>query len=368
MSEYPVIPFHEIAISNPRLKLQKDEVYPYISMGAVDPSGRFAFPDEKRVAGGGTKFVDGDILFARITPCLENGKIAQAKLSEADVGFGSTEFFVFRAKVESYDQTFLYYVCRSDGVRKSAEKSMVGASGRQRADITAVNDFEVPNPPLPIQKRIAGILSAYDDLIAVNERRIAILEETARRVFEEWFARSDLESAPLGKLISLKYGKALKAADRVLGSIPVYGSSGVVGCHNEALVNSEGLILGRKGNVGALHWCRVPFFPIDTVFYVESDLPNAVLFHIINRISFLTGDTAVPGLNREYALSVEVELPEERTLREIAAALEPFHELSGKFREKNTNLQTTRDLLLPRLVSGEINVSEAPLPETATAE
>ncbi|EQD67210.1 restriction modification system, type I, partial [mine drainage metagenome] len=77
----------------------------------------------------------------------------------------------------------------------------------------------------------------------------------------------------LGDEIELAYGKALKAEDREAGDVPVYGSSGVVGLHSSSLVDGPGIIVGRKGNVGSVHWCNVPFFPIDTVFYIKSALP-----------------------------------------------------------------------------------------------
>jgi type I restriction enzyme S subunit len=114
---------------------------------------------------GGAKFLPGDTLFARITPCLENGKIAQYKCSENTPAFGSTEFFVFRARTGVSDPSYVYYLSLSDLVRGPAEKSMSGASGRQRASLQSIVDIQLPAPPLPTQLKIAAILSAYDDLI-----------------------------------------------------------------------------------------------------------------------------------------------------------------------------------------------------------
>ena len=137
--------------------------------------------------------------------------------------------------------------------------------------------INVPVPPIDIQNKIVGLLFAYDDLIENNKRRIALLENMAKEIYREWFVRFrfpgwqeeefekglpvDWSIKKLSDILSLQYGKALKNEDRAEGSVPVYGSSGVVGFHNEALVERPGIIVGRKGNVGAIHWSDVAFYP-----------------------------------------------------------------------------------------------------------
>ena len=100
---------------------------------------------------------------------------------------GSTEFFVLRAKDGVSDPGFVYYFSQTRELRLAAEKSMSGASGRQRAVISSLSEFECEFPPLPTQRRIAGILSAYDDLIENGQRRIKIQESMARALYREWF-------------------------------------------------------------------------------------------------------------------------------------------------------------------------------------
>jgi type I restriction enzyme S subunit len=95
----------------------------------------------------------------------------------------------------------------------------------------------------------------------------------------------------------LNYGKALKADNRKVGTVPVYGSAGVVGSHEESLVDGPGVIVGRKGNVGSVFWSNTRFFPIDTVFYVTSELPLLFVFFLLSYIEFINNDAAVPGLN-----------------------------------------------------------------------
>ena len=238
-------------------------------------------------------------------------------------------------------------------------------------------DFLVPD--LETQEEIASILSAYDDLIENNARRIAVLEEMARRIYEEWFVyfrapgcetlprmNTPLGPAPegwvvvkLGDILDLKYGKALKADERNGGPFPVYGSSGVVGQHSEPLVDRPGIIVGRKGNVGSIHWSPKPFYPIDTAFFVESELPIEFLFHVLKKQRFLNSDAAVPGLNRAQAHSIEIIFSGSTLSQQFADLVRPMFGLAQTLSEQNRNLRTQRDLLLPKLISGEIDVSEA---------
>lgn len=241
--------------------------------------------------------------------------------------------------------------------------------------------YSIPTkaPPYHLQHRIALVLSAYDDLIENNTRRIAILEEMARCIFEEWFVNfraPGCEGAPLvesplgpipqgwelarlGDILDLKYGKALKADRREGGSYPVYGSSGVVGAHSSALVEGPGIVVGRKGNVGSVHWSERSFFPIDTAFFVTTELPFDYVYHLLRQQRFLNSDAAVPGLNRTQALSMEVVRPPTDLIELMAAMLRPTRGLVEVLNSQNANLRDQRDLLLPKLISGEIDVSAA---------
>ena len=183
-------PFRNLVEINPRVRLSTEHEHPFVEMGIVEPARRYVRTDQHRIfKNGGSKFLPGDTLFARITPCLENGKIAQYQGSHELAAFGSTEFFVFRARHGISDPGFVYYLAKSEIIRKPAEKSMSGASGRQRAALESIIDIDVPCPPLSTQRKIAAILSAYDDLIENNLRRIKILEKMAQNLYREWFVK-----------------------------------------------------------------------------------------------------------------------------------------------------------------------------------
>src|SRR6266702_8488463 len=214
------------------------------------------------------------------------------------------------------DPLFLSYFLRTLNL---AHQNVAGAvPGLNR---NALHLLPVSIPPLPTQRKIAFILSAYDDLIENNTRRIAILEEMAQSLYREWFVHfrfpghekkrlveSELGLIPegwevvkLGDAIELAYGKALKADTRMAGDIPVYGSAGIVGYHYEGLIKGPGIIVGRKGNVGSVFWSDTDFFPIDTVFYIRSKVSLHYIYYNLKAQHFINNDAAVPGLNRNQA-------------------------------------------------------------------
>jgi type I restriction enzyme S subunit len=227
--------------------------------------------------------------------------------------------------------------------------------------------------PMPdVQRRVVEAISAYDDLIENNRRRMVLLEEAAQQMYREWFVRLRFpghehtrltDGIPegwafkaIGEVATLNYGKALKEENRLEGSTPVYGSSGVVGSHSEALVTGPGIIVGRKGNVGSVFWSDMPFWPIDTVYFVSPEESNLFLFHCLRQVSFQNSDVAVPGLNRTYAHSLKILMPSRRLRVKFEETITPICEQLTKLRTMNQKLRTARDLLLPRLMSGEIAV------------
>ena len=278
---------------------------------------------------------------------------------------------------------FLFYALR---LQLTHLRSVSTGSATKFLTMPLLTGIEVRLPSLATQERIVSILSAYDDLIENNTRRIAILEEMARRLFEEWFVRfrfpghegvpmveSELGLVPqgwrirlLGDEIELPYGKALKAENRSAGEVPVYGSSGVVGCHSTSLVPGPGIIVGRKGNVGSVHWCDVPFFPIDTVFYVKTALPLHFVYFNLQQQNFLNNDAAVPGLNRNQAYALPLLVPDTDVLNHFEELCGQLLGMARLLSRKNVNLRTTRDLLLPKLISGELDVSTLPEPQAET--
>jgi len=187
--EWRELPFSEAVLINPPVRLERGKKYPFVDMGALNPGARSAFATEEReFSGGGSRFEHGDTLMARITPCLENGKIARfCALQGSGVGHGSTEFIVIRGRPSVTYSDFAYYLTLWEGVRGYAISHMTGTSGRQRVPTDCLQHLTVPIPPLPEQRAIAHILGTLDDKIELNRRMSQTLEAMARALFKAWF-------------------------------------------------------------------------------------------------------------------------------------------------------------------------------------
>jgi type I restriction enzyme S subunit len=160
---------------------------------------------------------------------------------------------------------------------------------------------------------------------------------------------SDWQTKRLGEVLQLNYGKSLSLKNRVEGAIPVYGSNGVVGSHNEPIVDKPGLVGGRKGSAGEVHFSRGPFCPIDTTFYVtEDDAPETdleFLFYLLRHVNLkrITGDVGVPGLNREMAYMEPVRLPatlpEQKKIAHILSTVQRAIEAQERIIQTTTELK-----------------------------
>lgn len=158
----------DIAEVNPRESISKGSVAKKIPMDVLKPFTRDVPSYLMEEFKSGTKFRNMDTIMARITPCLENGKTAQVRcLDNGEVGFGSTEYIVFRAK-EDTDPDYLYYLICSPLVRDPAIKSMVGSSGRQRVQTDVVTNLQIAVPDYQEQVKIGGLLKVLDDKIQLN--------------------------------------------------------------------------------------------------------------------------------------------------------------------------------------------------------
>ncbi len=256
----------------------------------------------------------------------------------------------------------------------------IAGSGATREALTRsdVADFAISLPSIGYQHQISEVLDSYDRLLENNRRRIEILEEMARLLYREWFVHfrfpghenvelldSDLGPMPegwtdrrLGEFLELSYGKALKSDDRKDGPNAVYGSGGQVGWHDRALVSGPGIVVGRKGNVGSVYWSDRDFFPIDTTYYVESALPLRFLDQLLRTLKFIDSHAAVPGLSRDQAYGLVVAEPTSDLMSQYDTAVRPMYSLRQVLLDQAAILRKARDLLLPRLVSGELEVSE----------
>ena len=339
-----------------------------ILAGNIDVSGIARIGEIKASELARHRLRPGDIVFPR------RGDIRKCALvTPATEGFlCGTGCLKIQVAAAAYEPRFLYYLLSSDEVGSWLEGRAVGTT-MLNLNSAILADLSLPVVPLSVQSIIVTTISAYDDLIDNNRRRIQLLEDSVRLLFDEWFVRlrfPGYESStivdgvphgwscqPLRKSVVLHYGKALKAEVRAEGgAVPVYGSSGIVGTHDKALVKGPGIVVGRKGNVGSVFWSTCDFYPIDTVYFLDAATSNLYLYCALQRMQFISTDVAVPGLNRDLAYSRPLLLPPDGLKLQFLELASPIRAQIDTLTAINTKLRTARDLLLPRLMSGELTV------------
>jgi type I restriction enzyme, S subunit len=305
----------------------------------------------------------------------------------------------FRVDVSLVDPGYVWRCMRSSSWWNFIDGSKTG-SAQAGANAKVLGLFEFEYPPLPEQKAIAHILGTLDDKIELNRKTNKTLEAMAKTLFKSWFVdfdpvRAKAEGRPtglpaeisdifpdsfedselgeipsgwqvssLGEVIELAYGKPLKEEQRKGGSYPVFGSNGVVGSHDEYLVEAPGIVVGRKGNPGTVEWSGKNFYPIDTTFFVvnkKSGLGMRFLFYCLRNqnLGDLSADSAVPGLNRNHAYMNNQLLPPIEVTSAFERHLEVIFKRKEFLADEINALSETRDVLLPKLISGEIRIPDA---------
>lgn len=411
MEDWKEHKFSEIADFSPKIKMEKGKEYPFVLMDEVDAGFKYVRASfTKKYDGSGAKFENGDTLFARITPSLENGKIAQIKDIDRPA-FGSTEFFVFRGKKNVSDSDFIYYLSKTDWFRQNAINSFVGASGRQRADAKFVGKTILKVPPLHIQQKIAKILSAYDDLIENNLQRIKLLEEITQKTYEDWFLfrkiegkiikDSEIEFLPLEELIQ-KYmnggwGKEVEEGGYILPAYVIRGtdmpdiSRGYferlpLRFHTKGnfldreLINGDIIIEMSNGNidnVGRSFYFNEDFanqikYPAICASFCKMLRPKNIEFSFIidshlkyiyhtNRM-LVYKSQAANGINNfrfeDMIIDELLMIPKGELLNRFVNSLKPKYQLISNFRNQIKLLKEAREILLPRLLTGIIDVEK----------
>lgn len=377
--------FGEFVNCNPKVKAKKGSLVENCEMEDIVPGYKYLHPQEGKIYdGGNSKFQNGDTVFARITPCLENGKIAQIKDLKGEAGIGSTEFFVFRGKKDISDSDFVYYLSKSHYILASAVNSMVGASGRQRADLNFIKGLKIKVPKdIQDQQKLASILSRYDDLIEVNNRRIALLEASARELYKEWFVRfrfpgyetakfvdglpEGWKKVAIGEVVSIIVGgdKPVDCEKQPTSTctIPVYANGetdkGLMGYTSSARVTENCVTVSARGNVGFVCLRRKPFTPIVRLLAVipKAQVMNELYLYQYLKSSqlFATGaaqqQITAPLLNKETII-----VPRREILFDFFKHCNKFYNTIEALEYQNSLLSTQRDRLLPRLLSGDLSV------------
>ena len=243
-------------------------------------------------------------------------------------------------------------------------------------DRNVLHDLQVKSPDLQTQERIASILATYDNLIENNRRRMALLEEAARQVYQEWFVRlrfpgyehtrivggvpEGWERMPLESALVLQRGFDLPSQDRLDGSVPIYASTGVNGRHNVAKAKAPGVVTGRSGSLGMVHYVHEDYWPLNTTLWVKEFRRVSPLFAFFLlsalRLDQYNGGVSVPTLDRKVVHKIEVVVSSNKTQALFDDYVMPMFTQLRNLGSYNDKLRIARDLLLPKLMSGEITV------------
>ncbi len=403
--ETSIIRLGDCVFCNPSVKLEKGKECPVIDIDKITVGRKFVENKDTVIYNGqgGAKFENGDTLMARITPCLENGKMAQARIDGK--GIGSTELFVFRGKEGITDNEFVYYLFKQQHIRDLAANSMSGASGRQRADLKFIKKIKLDLPTLPTQRRIASILSAYDNLIENNNKRIRLLEQMAENLYKEWFVRfrfpgyekvemenglpKGWKSIRIKDLSQLKSGYAFKSEWFVeegesVAKIKDIGET-IMDTSDFSYVDKNNCIKAKKfllveGNLtialtGATIG-KISIVPkhkgniytnqrLGKFFMGDNPIENLPFLYCLfkqeamvsNIVNISNSSSAQPNISPEQIENIKI-IGNREVIEKYNKSCKSLFSMILSIHSQNESLTRQRDLLLPRLMSGKLEVKE----------
>ena len=375
--------FSEFVKINPTISLKGNEEYSFVEMKDLEDGNRICSPSAKRKTSSGARFQERDTLFARITPCLENGKICQVRNLESGVGFGSTEFLVFRGKENVSDNEFVFYLSRWNEVRDFAENNFEGTSGRQRVPKNCFDNLKLNLPPLPEQTAIASILSSLDDKIDLLHRQNKTMEQLAETLFRQWFVEEGEESSvvKLGNVIKTSSGGTPSRSKMEYfhnGTVKWVKSKELQGSYifdteekitDEAVKNSSAKLFPANTILIAMYGATVGEYAILAEpatcnqaicgLIPNDNFPYTFLFILTKynkeNLIGLAGGSAQQNISQELIKDIEIPNPVDK-IKEFHRIAETYFD---KIKSNQTQIRTltqTRDTLLPKLMSGEVRV------------
>ncbi|WP_127133064.1 restriction endonuclease subunit S [Pseudoflavitalea rhizosphaerae] len=396
---------------NPSESLPKNKIAKKVPMEKLGVFERKIKGFEYAEYKGGPKFRNGDTLVAKITPCLENGKTAFVDiLNDNEVAYGSSEFIVLREN-EWSDKKFIYYLARSPLFRERAISCMEGTSGRKRVNEGALKRQRILVPELKDQRRIAAVLSAFDDKIELNNKINVELEQMAKTLYDYWFVQFDFPNAKgkpykssggkmvyndvlkrevpegwevekLGAVLKTYLGGTPSTANVNFwdGNIPWMNSGEVANfpvlateqaITEEAIKNSSTKLM-KEGSVllSITRHLRVNILGIDACInqsiagIEENELfkNSYIYFSILNdieRLMSLRTGAQQPHINKEIVDSSPFIVADRKVLEMYYKAANPIRDRIVNNAKQNQQLSALRDWLLPMLMNGQAKVAES---------
>lgn len=383
-SEWRTIRAADFIDFNPRLSLKKGDIATKVAMDKLKPFTKKIPETEKAEFNGGAKFCNGDTVMARITPCLENGKTAYVDmLDDGEIGFGSTEFIVMRAKTGISDPQFVYYTAINPVFRNVAVKSMVGSSGRQRVQQSVLEELELSVPDLDEQRRIGDFLAKIDEKIALNDRINDNLQQQASALFSSFYDWSNTE-VRYTDLIQILGGGTPKTGENTYwnGNIAFFTPKDVGTPYTlitEKTITEEGLshcnsrlypvntvFVTARGTVGKVGMSGVPMAMNQSCYALVGKETHQLLVYFytlkaVDRLKHKASGAVFDAITTRDFESEQIMKLSDDDAKEFLCIAEPMFQKVLNNCIENLRLSTLRDSLLPKLMSGEVDVSAVKL-------
>lgn len=276
----------------------------------------------------------------------------------------SQRIFGLRIKKEYYSK-YIYYYMRTSYFQGELDAHATGTTvvGLRQPELL---NCKLMCPDYTNQKKIATILQTIDDIIINNCRINDNLQQQAQAIYVSMFianADPSWQTGHLSDLVIVKYGKDhKKLAD---GQFPVYGSGGIMRYVERPLYDKESVLIPRKGTLNNVIYVNQPFWSVDTMFYTEMRLPNVAKFvyHFVKSkdLASMNAGSAVPSMTTNILNAMEVVIPSATTLEKFERIVSPMYKEMQENDKQSTALRKLRDTLLPKLMSGEIDVIDIQL-------
>ena len=303
----------------------------------------------------------GDIIITREAPIGDVGMIPEN--TECCLG---QRMVLLRANQSVCDNFYLLYSLQSLYVQHQISWSEGTGTTVSNLRIPHLEQIQIPYLPLEQQAKISSVLRALEEKIENNRRLNDNLEQQAQAIYTYMFidnADPAWVQGHLSDLITVKYGKDhKKLAD---GSYPVYGSGGIMRYVERPLYDKESVLIPRKGTLNNVMYVNQPFWSVDTMFYTEMRFPNVAKFvyHFVKAkdLASMNAGSAVPSMTTDILNAMEVVIPSTSALAEFESLVAPMYRAMQENNIQSSKLSELRDALLPKLMSGEIDVSDIQL-------
>ena len=352
-----------------------DDIYlglEHVTSGRLVPTGAGQASD---VRSSKSSFKPGDILYGKLRPYLDKAVLAR------DEGMCTTELLVLRAK-EDVDPRFLVGVVHSPTFVEHAVSGTTGAQ-HPRTSWSHIREFDLPEFTPDEQRQIANFLWLVQEAIGASETSIESGQALKRAAMRTLFTRGLRDEpqketeigpvpeswslVPFAKAVLLQRGFDLPVSHRRNGDIPVFGSNGIVGYHDQqpADIPVPGMMVGRSGSVGKISFSIGPYWPLNTTLFATDFFGNNEHFiaYFLDQFDFsrFSSGVSVPTLNRNSFASVTVAVPPIDEQHEIVAILDAIDHKIDLHRRKRAVLDDLFKALLHKLMTGEIRVADLDL-------